>query len=73
MLRVNPQTAPASQGDTLALDTLFKRLAERGKKIRTARLAPANKTADSDNLGRETLSAGQDPKPQGKESTDEGL
>lgn len=30
-----------------------------------------NKTADSDNLGRETLSAGQDPKPQGKESIHE--
>ena len=28
-----------------------------------------NKTADSDNLGRETLSAGQDPKPQGMEYT----
>jgi hypothetical protein len=33
--------------------------------------AEKNKTADSDNLGRKTLSAEQDPKPKGKESSDE--
>ena len=34
-------------------------------------LADRNETADSDNLGRETLSAEQDPKPNGKESLHE--
>lgn len=66
MYQANTQTAPILQADSMALDALFKRIAERGRKLRTQ-----NKTADSDNLGRETLSAGQDPKPQGKESNHE--
>jgi hypothetical protein len=34
MLQDNPQTTPASQVDLLAVDALFRRLAERGRKIR---------------------------------------
>lgn len=63
MLQASPQTSPTLQADLMALDALFRHIAERGRKIRSQ-----NQTADSDNLGRETLSAGQDPKPQGKES-----
>lgn len=58
MLLTNP-TDPQTQR-TRALQRVYALL---------LRLAEdENKTADSDNLGRETLSAGQDPKPQGKES-----
>jgi hypothetical protein len=68
MLPTDPQATSSLQGDILALDSLFKRIAERGRKLRTQ-----NKTADSDNLGKETLSAEQDSKPEGKESTHERL
>ena len=35
MLLTSPQTAPILQSDVMALDALFKRIAERGRKIRT--------------------------------------
>lgn len=54
MSPTNLQTNPVTEGDILALDVLFKRIAERGRKIRTK-----NKTVDSNNLGRETLPVGQ--------------
>ena len=54
MLQTDSQTAPVLQGDIMAVDALFKRIAERGRKIRTQ-----NKSADSESHSRETLSAGQ--------------
>lgn len=35
MLQDNTKTAPASQVDFIAIDALFKRIAERGRKVRT--------------------------------------
>jgi hypothetical protein len=63
MLPANMQSNPITEGDIMALDALFKRIAERGRKIRTQ-----NRTASSDNLGRENQSAEQDPKPLSEES-----
>ena len=34
MLQDNTQTAPASQVDIMAIDALFRRIAERGRKVR---------------------------------------
>ena len=61
MLNANPHTDPIVEILRLAYRrglALHQDQAEQNE----------NKTADSDNLGRETLSAGQDSKPQGKES-----
>ena len=61
MLNPNPDTDPIVQILILAF--------RRGLALRQQQAEQnENKTADSDNLGRETLSAEQDPKPQGKES-----
>lgn len=64
MLQTNPQTDSA-QVDLMALDALFKRIAERGRKIRSQ-----NKTVDSDNLGGTTLSTAEQIDPE-KESIHE--
>jgi hypothetical protein len=60
MLQPNPQTDPIIEILILAY--------QRGLAIRREKEQNRNKTADSDNLGRETLSVEQDSKPQGKES-----
>lgn len=52
MLQANTQTDPLLQSDIIALDALFKRIAERGHKIRTQ-----NKTTERDNANEKTLSA----------------
>lgn len=45
MLQDSPQTSTASQVDLMAIDALFKRIAERGRKVR-ARVID-NKEQDS--------------------------
>jgi hypothetical protein len=41
MLQDNTQTAPALQVDLMAIDALFRRIAERGRKVRTQAQAQA--------------------------------
>lgn len=50
MVNTDCQTTQVSASDVLAIDTLFKRIAERGHKIRTQ-----NKSADGENPSPETL------------------
>ena len=66
MLQADSQTKSVLQSEILAIDALFKRIAERGREIRNQK-----KTADSNDLVRESTSAEQGPDPQGDESNHE--
>ena len=55
MLKTDSQTASSLQADITAIDALFKRIAERGRKIRTQ-----NKTVNAQPfLDGDTLTAGR--------------
>jgi hypothetical protein len=45
MLQNNTQTAPALQVDLIAIDALFKRIAERGRKIRAQAIGDKEQAA----------------------------
>ena len=66
MLQADLQTVSVSAADITDIDALFKRIAERGRKIRNQ-----SKSTDSENLVGDTTSAGQGPDPQGDESNHE--
>ena len=63
MLQNNAQSDPVLQADILALDALFKRIAERGRKIRVQ-----NSSTDSEGSAKDVLSEGEVPNTQDKGS-----
>lgn len=66
MLQPNTQTESILQGDMIAIDLLFKRIAERGRKIRTQ-----NKAVNVQPLSGDTLTAERKDSHSEKESIHE--
>jgi hypothetical protein len=66
MLKANYHTAPVSPNDIMAIDALFKRIAERGRKIRNQ-----IKSIQTTNHGRESALVVQAQYKEQSQPTDE--